>query len=60
MGPAASLLMIAAGAIMTWAVTTNASGFSIHTVGIILRSRRALKPPKPPQLDQCNTTVVER
>jgi hypothetical protein len=28
--------MIAAGAIMTWAVNTTASGFSIHTVGIIL------------------------
>jgi hypothetical protein len=28
--------MIAAGAIMTWAVTTTASGFSIHTVGVIL------------------------
>jgi len=36
MGTAVSLLMIAAGAIMTWAVTTTASGFSIHTVGIIL------------------------
>ena len=36
MGTAASLLMIAVGAIMTWAVTTTASGFSIHTVGIIL------------------------
>jgi hypothetical protein len=34
MGAAISLLMIAAGAIMTWAVT--ATGFSIHTVGIIL------------------------
>ena len=36
MGTAASLLMIAAGAIMAWAVTTTASGFSVHTVGIIL------------------------
>jgi len=36
MGTALSLLMIAAGAIMTWAVTTTATGFSIHTVGIIL------------------------
>jgi hypothetical protein len=36
MGTAVSLLMIAAGAIMVWAVTTTASGFSIHTVGIIL------------------------
>ena len=36
MGTAASLLMIAAGAIMAWAVTTTATGFNIHTVGIIL------------------------
>jgi hypothetical protein len=36
MGTAASLIMIAAGAVMVWAVKTTASGFSIHTVGIIL------------------------
>jgi hypothetical protein len=36
MGTAVSLLRIAAGAIMAWAVSTTASGFSIHTVGIIL------------------------
>ena len=36
MGTAASLLMNAAGAVMVWAVNTTASGFSIHTVGIIL------------------------
>ena len=36
MGTAVSLLMIAAGAIMTWAVTATVSGVSIHTVGIIL------------------------
>ncbi len=36
MGTAVSLLMIAAGAIMTWAVTATASGFSVYTVGIIL------------------------
>lgn len=36
MGTAVSLLLIAAGAIMTWAVTTTATGFSIHTAGIIL------------------------
>lgn len=36
MGTAVSLLMIAAGAIMAWAVSTTASGFSIPTVGIIL------------------------
>jgi hypothetical protein len=36
MGMAASLLMIAAGAVMVWAVNATASGFSVHTVGIIL------------------------
>jgi hypothetical protein len=36
MGVAISLLMIAAGAIMVWAVNTTASGISIHTVGVIL------------------------
>jgi hypothetical protein len=36
MGTAFSLVVIAAGAIMAWAVNTTASGFSIHTVGIIL------------------------
>ncbi len=33
---ALSILLIAAGAIMTWAVTDNATGFDIHTIGIIL------------------------
>lgn len=36
MGTAVSLLMIAAGAIMTWAVTATVVGLNIHTVGIIL------------------------
>ena len=36
MGTAVSLLMIAAGAIMVWAVNTTVSGLSIHTVGVIL------------------------
>jgi hypothetical protein len=36
MGTAVSLLMIAAGAIMAWAVTTTSSSFNVHTVGIIL------------------------
>jgi hypothetical protein len=36
MGTAVSLLMIAAGAIMTWAVTATVGGIDIHTVGIIL------------------------
>ena len=33
---ALSILFIAAGAIMTWAVTDNSTGFDVHTVGIIL------------------------
>jgi hypothetical protein len=36
MGMGASLIMIAAGAILAFAVHTSTSGFSIHTVGIIL------------------------
>jgi hypothetical protein len=36
MGIGVSLILIAAGAIMTWAVTATTSGFNIHTVGIIL------------------------
>lgn len=36
MGIAASLLLIAAGAILRWAVTTNTSGIDLHVVGIIL------------------------
>jgi hypothetical protein len=35
MGPL-SLLFIAAGAILTWAVEDNATGFDLHTIGIIL------------------------
>ena len=31
-----SLLLIAVGAIMRFAVTATASGFSIHTAGVIL------------------------
>jgi hypothetical protein len=33
---ALSILLIAAGAILTWAVTDNTTGFDIHTIGIIL------------------------
>lgn len=33
---ALSILFIAAGAIMTWAVQDNSTGFDIHTIGIIL------------------------
>jgi hypothetical protein len=36
MGIGVSLILIAAGAIMTWAINTTASGFNINTVGIIL------------------------
>jgi hypothetical protein len=36
MGIGVSLILIAAGAIMTWAVHTSTSGFDINTVGIIL------------------------
>jgi len=36
MGTGVSLILIAAGAILTWAVTASASGFNIHTVGVIL------------------------
>ncbi|MEY2583846.1 MAG: hypothetical protein QOE09_3695 [Ilumatobacteraceae bacterium] len=33
---ALSILLIAAGAIMTWAVKDTTTGFDIHTAGIIL------------------------
>jgi len=36
MGIGTSLLLIAVGAILRFAVTTHASGFSIHTAGVIL------------------------
>jgi len=36
MGMGVSFVMIAAGAILAFAVHATASGFSIHTVGIIL------------------------
>ncbi len=36
MGTAVSLLLIAAGAIMVWAVSATVSGIDIHTVGVIL------------------------
>jgi hypothetical protein len=36
MGITTSLFLIAAGAIMRFAVTAQASGFSVHTVGVIL------------------------
>jgi hypothetical protein len=36
MGIGVSLILIAVGAILTWAVETTVSGVSIHTVGVIL------------------------
>ena len=36
MGISFSLILAAAGAILIWAVHTTASGFNIHTAGIIL------------------------
>jgi hypothetical protein len=36
MGTGVSLLLIAAGAILTWAVTATVSGVNIHIVGVIL------------------------
>jgi hypothetical protein len=36
MGVGVSILLIAAGAILTWAVSATVSGVSIHTVGVIL------------------------
>ena len=36
MGIGVSLILVAAGAILTWAVDATVSGLSIHTVGVIL------------------------
>jgi hypothetical protein len=36
MGLGVSLLLIAAGAILTWAVTATTSGIDVNTVGVIL------------------------
>ena len=36
MGIGVSLILIAVGAILTWAVNATVSGLNIHTVGIIL------------------------
>lgn len=36
MGIGVSLVLIAAGAILTWAVDATVSGLSIHTIGVIL------------------------
>lgn len=36
MGVGVSLILIAIGAILTWAVTATVAGVSIHTIGVIL------------------------
>ena len=36
MGTGVSLILIAVGAVLTWAVNVTISGFNVHTVGIIL------------------------
>jgi hypothetical protein len=36
MGISISLILAAAGAVLIWAVHTTASGFNIHTAGVIL------------------------
>ena len=36
MGVGVSLLLIAAGAILTWAVSAEVSGIDLNTVGVIL------------------------
>jgi hypothetical protein len=36
MGIGVSLILIAVGAILTWAVTATASGVDVNTVGVIL------------------------
>jgi hypothetical protein len=36
LGIGVSLILVAAGAILTWAVNATVSGLNIHTVGVIL------------------------
>jgi hypothetical protein len=36
MGIGVSLILVAAGAILTWAVNATVSGLNIHTIGVIL------------------------
>ena len=36
MGITVSILFIAAGAIMRWAITATTNGFNVHTAGMIL------------------------
>jgi hypothetical protein len=36
MGLGVSLILIAVGAVLTWAVNVSTSGFNVNTVGVIL------------------------
>jgi hypothetical protein len=36
MGIGVSLILIAVGAVLTWAVNATVSGLNIHTIGVIL------------------------
>ena len=36
LGIGVSLILVAAGAILTWAVNATVSGLNIHTIGVIL------------------------
>ena len=44
MGIGVSLILIAAGAILTWAVNATVSGVDINTIGVILHGRRRGRP----------------
>ena len=44
MGIGVSLILIAAGAILTWAVNATVSGVDINTVGVILHGGRGGRP----------------
>ena len=44
MGVGVSLLLIAAGAILTWAVSAEVSGIDLNTVGVILMVVGAHRP----------------
>jgi hypothetical protein len=39
MGIGVSLLLIAVGAVLTWAVTATTSGLDVNAVGVILMAR---------------------
>jgi Domain of unknown function (DUF6458) len=42
MGISVSLILIAAGAVLTWAVTATASGVDLEVVGVILMATGAI------------------